>query len=64
MAVLLGKKVKVFTLNSNVPLAQEICDSIGIPLSSCEVSHFADGEINIMINETVRGHHVFVIQPT
>ena len=64
MAVLLGKKVKIFTLSSNVELAQEICDSIGIPLSSCEVSHFADGEVNIMINETVRGHHVFVIQPT
>ena len=64
MSVLLGKKVKVFTLSSNVELAQEICDSIGIPLSSCDVLHFADGEINVQINETVRGHHVFVIQPT
>ena len=64
MSILLGKKVKVFTLSSNPELAQEICDSIGIPLSDCEVLHFADGEINVQINETVRGHHVFVIQPT
>lgn len=64
MSILLGKKVKVFTLSSNPELAQEICDSIGIPLSDCEVLHFADGEINIQINETVRGHHVFIIQPT
>ena len=64
MSILLGKKVKIFSLSSNVELANEICDSIGIPLSSCDVLHFADGEINVQINETVRGHHVFVIQPT
>lgn len=64
MAELFGKKVKLFSLSSNRPLAQEVADSIGIPLSNCDVLRFADGEINININETVRGHHVFVIQPT
>ena len=64
MAILLGKKVKIFSLSSNVELATEICDAVGIPLSDCKVSHFADGEINVQINETVRGHHVFVVQPT
>ena len=64
MSILLGKKVKVFSLSSNRELAEEIAQSIGIPLSSCDVMHFADGEINVQINETVRGHHVFVIQPT
>ena len=64
MAILLGKKVKIFSLSSNVELASEICDAVGIPLSDCKVSHFADGEINVQINETVRGHHVFVVQPT
>ncbi len=64
MAILLGKKVKLFSLSANKCLAQEIADSVGIPLSECEVAHFADGEINIQITETVRGHHVFVIQPT
>lgn len=64
MAELFGKKVKLFSLSSNRPLAQEVADSIGIPLSNCDVLRFADGEINININETVRGHHVFVVQPT
>lgn len=64
MAVFHGSKVKLFALSSNVQLAQDIADFIGIPLSKCEVTHFADGEININIPETVRGHKVFVIQST
>ena len=64
MAILLGKKVKIFSLSANLPLAQEIAESIGVPLSNCDIMHFADGEINVQINETVRGHHVFIIQPT
>ncbi len=64
MSALFGKKVKIFSLSANEELAAEIADSIGIPLSNCDVLHFADGEINVRINETVRGHHVFVIQPT
>jgi ribose-phosphate pyrophosphokinase len=64
MAVFHGSKVKIFALSSNKDLAQEIADYIGIPLSGCEVLRFADGEINININETVRGHKVFVIQST
>lgn len=64
MAILLGKKVKLFSLSANVELAEEIAESVGILLSSCDILHFADGEINVQINETVRGHNVFVIQPT
>jgi ribose-phosphate pyrophosphokinase len=64
MAVFHGSKVKIFALSSNRDLAQEIADYIGIPLSACEVTRFADGEININISETVRGHKVFVIQST
>ncbi|MBN2697019.1 MAG: ribose-phosphate pyrophosphokinase [Bacilli bacterium] len=64
MAVFHGSKVKIFALSSNVKLAKMIADYIGIPLSESEVTHFADGEININIPETVRGHKVFVIQST
>ncbi len=64
MAVFHGSKVKIFALSSNVQLARKIADYIGIPLSESEVTHFADGEININIPETVRGHKVFVIQST
>lgn len=64
MPELLGKKIKLFSLSSNRELAEEISQSIGVPLAECDVLHFADGEINVQIKETVRGHHVFVIQPT
>lgn len=64
MAVIEGKKIKLFALNSNKKLAQEISEYLGIPLSDCSVEKFADGEVAITINETVRGHSVFVIQST
>lgn len=64
MALIHGKKVKLFSLNSNRQLAEEIAKYIGIELSSCKVSRFADGEVQINIEETVRGHTVFVIQST
>ncbi len=64
MSELLGKKVKVIALDANHELAQEIADSLGVELAECEIKRFADGEINIQMKETVRGHHVFVIQPT
>lgn len=59
-----GKKVKLFTLSSNRPLAEEISKASGIPLSSVSVLKFADGEMSINMDESVRGCHVFVIQST
>lgn len=64
MAVIHGKKIKIFSLNSNRELAQEIADYIGIPLSNCVVNRFSDGEVQVNIEETVRGHSVFVVQST
>lgn len=64
MAVIEGKKIKLFALNSNKKLALEISEYLGIPLSDCSVEKFADGEVAITINETVRGHSVFVVQST
>ncbi len=64
MALIHGKKIKLFSLNSNRELAEEIAEHLGIELSACSVTKFADGEVNISINETVRGCDVFVVQPT
>lgn len=64
MADIHGAKVKLFTLNSNPELAQEIADYMGIKLSECTLTRFADGEVSLNIAETVRGHHVFVVQST
>lgn len=64
MATIHGKKIKLFSLSSNRPLAEEIAEYVGVPLSECNVQRFADGEVSINIEETVRGHDVFVIQST
>jgi len=58
------KKAKLFTLSANKPLAESISKSAGIPLSKVEVIRFKDGEISVNIEESVRGNHVFVVQPT
>lgn len=54
--------VRLFTLNANRPLAQAVADQLGLPLAKCTVSHFADGEIAITIDESVRGREVYVLQ--
>ncbi len=59
-----GKKVQLFTLSANKILADEIAKASGIPLSSLSIERFSDGEIGINVNDSVRGNHVFVIQPT
>ncbi|KRM12539.1 ribose-phosphate pyrophosphokinase [Paucilactobacillus suebicus DSM 5007 = KCTC 3549] len=54
--------VKLFSLNSNRPLAESVAKEVGIPLSDASIKQFADGEIQITINESVRGCEVYVIQ--
>jgi ribose-phosphate pyrophosphokinase len=56
--------LKIFTGNSNRPLAEEICKNIGVPLGEATVTSFPDGESFVKINENVRGHDVFLIQST
>ena len=58
------KGLKIFTANSNPALAKKVAESAGIQLGFCEVSTFADGEIQVEIHESVRGQHVFVVQST
>jgi len=57
-------KLKIFSLNSNRALAKEIADLIGVELGKCTVNRFSDGEIQINIEESIRGCDVFVIQST
>ncbi|WP_312399139.1 ribose-phosphate diphosphokinase [Leuconostoc lactis] len=57
-------KLKLFSLSSNEPLAEKIAESVGVPLSEISVKRFADGEVQINIEESIRGDNVFVIQST
>ncbi|EUJ16639.1 ribose-phosphate diphosphokinase [Listeria aquatica] len=57
-------KLKIFALNSNRALAEEIAKEVGIELGKSSVTHFSDGEIQINIEESIRGCHVYVVQST
>ena len=54
----------VFSGNANPQLAQKVAKHLGVPLGRADVSQFSDGEINVELNENVRGQDVFIIQPT
>lgn len=54
----------IFALSTNVALAEEICGHLNLGLGRISVRHFADGEILIEPDETVRGKDVFLIQST
>mgnify|MGYP000968190803 FL=1 len=58
------RPLKLFSCNANRALSEEIADWLDLPLSDSVISRFRDGEIQIRINESVRGADVFVIQPT
>ena len=54
--------LRIFTGNSNIELVQKISDYLGTPIGKSVVKNFSDGEINVEIDESVRGMDVFVIQ--
>jgi ribose-phosphate pyrophosphokinase len=56
--------LNIFTGNSNRPLAEEICKSIGMSLGEATVTSFPDGESFVKINENVRGSDVYLMQST
>jgi len=58
------ERIRVFSGNANMALAQKICDKLGVPLGKANVTTFSDGETRVEINENVRGMDVFIIQST
>ena len=57
-------KLKIFSLSSNRPLAEKIAALVGVELGKLSVDRFSDGEIQINIEESIRGDNVYVIQST
>lgn len=69
MEVLMSKhyfdpRLKIFSLNSNRPLAEKIAAAVGVELGKSSVTQFSDGEIQVNIEESIRGSHVYIIQST
>lgn len=57
-------KFCLFSGSANRELAEEICGYLGIALGKFHLSRFSDGEIEVRIEESVRGLDVFIVQPT
>lgn len=58
------REVKIFSGSDCREFAENICSNLGVPLASVKTKRFADGEISISIEESVRGTDVYVVQPT
>ena len=57
-------RLRIFTGNANIELAEKICKFLKIELGKAKVAKFSDGEIQVEIEESVRGMDTFLVQPT
>lgn len=55
--------LKIFSGSANLPLAESICQTLGINLSKLAVSRFSNDNLFVQVQENVREKDVFVIQP-
>ncbi|NER47593.1 MAG: ribose-phosphate pyrophosphokinase [Symploca sp. SIO1A3] len=59
-----SNRLRLFSGSANVPLAQEVARYLGIDLGPMVRKQFADGELYIQIQESIRGCDVYLVQPT
>lgn len=57
-------KLRIFTGNANARLAERICKFLNVKLGKAKVGNFTDGEVQVEIEESVRGMDTFVVQST
>ncbi|KEH17990.1 ribose-phosphate pyrophosphokinase [Medicago truncatula] len=57
-------RLRIFSGTANPALAQEIACYMGLDLGKIKIKRFADGEIYVQLQESVRGCDVFLVQPT
>jgi len=57
-------KLRIFSGNANKKLAESICNHLNIEIGKAKVNTFSDGEIQVEIEESVRGMDTFLVQPT
>ena len=58
------KETLIFSLSSSKQLCKEICNFLNLPEGKISVKHFADGEVLVELEETVRGRDVYIVQST
>lgn len=52
--------LKIFSGNANQDLAKRVAELVGVPLGALTVDRFADGEVNVMVHENVRGNRLVI----
>ena len=57
-------RLRLFAGSSNIPLAKEVAQYLGMGLGPMLRKSFADGEIYVQVQESIRGCDVYLIQPT
>lgn len=57
-------RLKIFSGTANPQLSKEIACYMGLDLGKIKIKRFADGEIYVQLEESVRGCDVFLVQPT
>ncbi len=60
----LSSELAIFSGNANPTLAKAICQYLKVTLGDCAVKCFSEGEIQVKINDDVRGKDIFIVQPT
>src|SRR5699024_9019213 len=56
--------MKVFSLSSNKGLAKDIAKHLGVEVGKLSIKTFSDGEIQINVEESVRGFDIYIVQST
>ncbi len=56
--------LKLFAGTAHAELASAVADHLGIALGGLQITRFADGELYVKFEESVRGTDAFVLQPT
>ena len=59
-----GSNIKVFYGNACEEFTKSLCMELGLPISRCTLKTFADGEVAVSIEETVRGCDVYLVAST
>ena len=59
-----AKALRIFSGNANPDLAREIAAYLGTSVGDAVINRFNNGEVQVMINESVRGKDIFIVQPT
>jgi ribose-phosphate pyrophosphokinase len=59
-----NSRLRLFSGSANIPLSQEVARYLGMDLGPMVRKRFADGEIYVQIQESIRGCDVYLIQPT